>query len=1165
MKRTIKFAVATVMTVLCAVVMWSCSSKSEYDLDGQKNIPIIVEKTRVISCEVTLNTYEGTGVVMTRSAAIEHLDGKLVATSRHLMKIANATVEERTYSGTNTIEARGVLKPRYAKTLDSFKESNLRMSETTFEDGRVGYFINFADGTNHNFYYSFIVENSYDTDTIQVVNAQSGEVETLQRCINEIVNLEFLNMRKTDLQRDSAGWHAYSLIHVYSGRLSEGPNNGFTYEVNIPLVWVWKGKEEPEYPDTPTPIVWEDGDEGFDFVNDSTSQSWKYIIPILSDGTKGKPDRIAVLLKNTIVEPEYQIKTVEDFNWSELDMIPYDEVKAGDRYDKENKISVQPYMKSVKTRTNKCDAIFILKREGAPIYTDSLGGKHYLPERQWTAVDDGWNDSKLSPTDNYERLLLTSRIIGTFNEHSHPAKGEVELKKVKGEDIKIIGYSYPEDEKGIEAIVPNESYKTWRNQYTVFSNGKKEFNQKVSTTLYLKTVAPQKQTVTVDNWDINDLTAQDYKASRGESRADRQETGTFTITTWTKNYLTRTNKSEDKFVTTYDGTVKFVDKYENEVDFIALAVKQEDLGGVATLKDLMDQDGYERKLMTTSVAVTETHTSTSANHTAEVEFRKAKPEDPYVIQYDYKEFDIKPVIPNKQYYTYCTRYAVKSDGTSDNLGTIGTDLYVNVTEPAKQTITVQDWNINDQKATLGSAVPKGSRNDPQNEGVFRISKSEKSYTTRTNKSECIFVISYEGTVTFTDTFGKETAFKGITISASDNGGVATLKDLPEQGGLERKEMTSNITVTVNSTDNDNYNGIVEFRKAVEKEELLSWDKEQSLVPAGNGLWTSTTTIIYNWKLAGRKTEPISVNLDWSIVGEAKSHVILAEAKAPYKTFNEGGWGNPTKSYPSDGVTVYTYAKSYVEDYTNLNDKYTAKMSTASYSKVVDGKTIAFDFLSPSSMNISHASDNLVDGKRTTTEAGVTYDVYDHTGSVTATVSGNGKSQTQSAKDEKEIWVKHNDPATECKYKFVDATLVFNPNVSSGGKGAFHVCLAIKGESEWIIAVTRTYGSPNAADFDTYRFPFSQVPSNYKINSAIMWDGSWIPAYLSGIGQNWTYGGYNDQIVNMNMNLAETCGIKNFTGSSTAENTARLAYTHRVTNDGTLHVYNNKGGEVYSIK
>ena len=857
------------------------------------------------------------------------------------------------------------------------------MSETTFEDGRRGFFVNFADGTNHNFYYSFIVENSYNTDTVNVVNAQSGETETLQRCINEIVNLEFLNMRSTDLQRDSAGWHAYSLIHVYSGRLSEGPNNGFTYEVNIPVVWVWKGDPEiePEYPDKPTPIVWEDGDEGFDYVNDSTSQSWKDIIPTLSDGTKGKPDRIAVLLKNTIIEPEYQIKTVEDFEWSNLEMVPYDEVKAGDRYDKENKISVQPYMKSVKPRTNKCDAIFILKREGAPIYTDSLGGKHYLPERSWTAKDDGWNDKKLDPSDNYERLLLTSRIIGTFNEHSHPAKGEVELKKVKGEDIKIIGYSYPEDEKGIEAIVPNESYKTWRNQYTVFSTGKKEFNQKVSTTLYLKTIAPQKQTVTVTDWDINDLAAQDYKASRGESRKDKQETGTFTIYSWSKNYVTRTNKSEDKFVTTYDGTVKFVDKYENEVEFISLAVKQEDLGGTATLKPLNEENDYERKLMTTSIKVTETNTSNSADFSAEVL----------------------------------------------------------------------------------------------------------------------------------------------------------------------------------------------FQKAIEKEELLDWTVTKDLIDKGNGLWDTKADIVYTWKLKGTEHDPITQELDCSFKGEQKSHVILDKAEAPFNASNfNSAWSAETTSTPQQYVTLYTKTKSVSEDYTTLTDRYTAQMQRAVIKKTVAGKEIVVEMLAPSDMTFSHNEGNLVDGKRTTSEAGVTYDVYDHTGSVTATVTGNGKSQTQSAKDEKEIWVKHEDPApkVECKFGFIDANLVFNPNASTGGQGAFHVCITIKGENEWINAITRTFGSPNASDFETYRFPFSEVPENLRINSALYSPSQkrWVPAWLSGIGQEWTYWSYDDiEFVNMNMNEATTCGIKNFTGAHTAENTARLNYSYRITDDGTLHVYNHMGGEVYSIK
>lgn len=871
------------------------------------------------------------------------------------------------------------------------------MSDADFDNGQSGKFVKFAEGDGHNFYYSFIISPEFETDTFKIWNPTKHSFEEFKRCINKIETLEFLSQRVTDLQRDSAGWHAYSLVHVYSGRLSEGPNNGFTYEVNIPLVWVWKGNDEPQYPDDkPEPIVWEDGDEGFDFVNDSTSQSWKDIIPTLSDGTKGKPDRIAVLLKNTIVEPEYQVKQVEDLSYTELEMQVFDEVKAGDRYDKENKISVQPYMKSVKARTNKCDAIFILKREGAPIYTDSLGGKHYLPERSWSATDDGWTDKSMEPTENFERKLLTSHIIGTFNEHSHPAKGEVELRKVKGEDVKIVGYDYPEDEKGITPIVPNETYSTWRNQYTVFSNGKKEFNGKVSTTLNLKTIAPERQVVTVTDWEINDLQAQGYNATRTDSRTDKQETGTFTIYAWSKKYVTRTNKSSDNFVTTYDGTVTFKDKYGNEVEFLALAVKQEDKGGVATLKNLPEADEMERKSMTTTINVTETNTSTSANHTAEIE----------------------------------------------------------------------------------------------------------------------------------------------------------------------------------------------FRKAVEKEELTDWKvTKQDLVYNGNGNWTSTTTVTYYWKLAGTKTETYSTGLVWNIVGEAKSQVILDEAKADYRTLNAG---SETSSTSTNGnITVVTRKKGYTEDYTTLKDNYTATMQTASYKSTVGGKTIAFDFLAPNSMTVAHANGSLVNGNRTTTKNGTEYNVWDHTGSVTATVVSPKGNQTETATDIKEVLVKKEEtpiiPANpEWGYPVGlasnGATLVYRKLVGDSQEGRFHKNLIIKYEKGILVVTTHSYGMDgnnwNPNDFTYTESDFYYYGKQYygrtltqsnSINSAILRNDRWEPAAISMDGSGWVYVGISGNTVNMSQNLAVTAGIKNFNGETTAANNPFLRWSGRVDNNKVLTIYNAKGVPVIRFR
>jgi hypothetical protein len=748
MKQNIFKAVVATIVVLCTV-MGFVSCKDDYSNGPEKSAPVRKDTVYVKSCEVTINTYSGEGVVTTRAAAVEPLDGTFTAVSRHkaVFFLGNDSLTEHTYSGRNIIEARGVLKPRYAKTLDSFSDKNVSMKEEVFEDGRIGRFVTFKDGSNHNFYYSFLLTQEYEKSTIQVENPLTGKKETKKLCWNEIVDLEFLSQRATDLQRDSAKWHAYSLVHSYAGKLSEGPNNGFQYDVHIPLVWVWTGDKDPDFPDDEKdPLIVEDRDSGFDFVNDSTSQSWLSVVTRYTDGTTSKPDTIAVLLKNTIEEPAYQIKQVEDLSWTEQTLEAYGEVTDGAPYDKENKISVTPFVKTVKAQTTKCDAIYKLRREGRPIYTDSLGGKHYLPEREWTAKDKSWDDEDMTPTENFERKLLTNVITCTFNAHDHEATGKIELRKVKGEDVKIVKYEYKNFD--IRPITPNVQYWTFAEQWAVFSNSKTEKVGEIGTNLYINTVVnPKTQEVDVNDWNINDLSMQKYNATRQKSRPDTISTGVFTITPWAKKNTTRTNKSEHNFTTTYDGGVVFKDKFGQEVSFKALDPSFEDKGGVKTLTDLLEENDYERKHMTSTLAVT----------------------------------------------------------------AFGSDVSDNVAE-------------------------------------------------------------------------------------------------------------------------------VIFRKKVEREELISWDKEQTLVPAGNGLWTSTTTIIYNFKLAGqKKSDPIVLTLDWSIVGEAKSQIILSKAEAPFVSINEGTWGAPTSSNPQTGVTVYTSKKTVSENYTNLTDKYTATMQTAKYSATIEGK------------------------------------------------------------------------------------------------------------------------------------------------------------------------------------------------------------------------------------
>jgi hypothetical protein len=998
MKKFMNLAVAVIMMTLCAVIFIGCNDiAGEKYTDLERVTPTPTYDIRKDSCGATANTYQAGGAMTTRAAEVEHLDGIFTATSRMkaVFSLNGEIIARRTWLEINKIEGRGIYKPLYAKSLDSFKEQNVRMTDEVFTNGQTGKFVKFAEGDGHNFYYSFIITHEAEADTFQIWNPTKHSFEEFKRCHNELVELKFLSQRVTDLQRDSAGWHAYSLIHSYAGKLSEGPNNGFQYDVNIPLVWVWKGGGKPDYPeDKPEIIVYEDGDEGFDFVNDSTSQSWKDVTPRFTDGTRGKTDRIAVLVMNTIEEPEYQIKQVDNLSYTELKMEEYDEVTDGQPYDKENKISVTPFVKMVKTRTNQGECIYKLRREGRPIFTDSLGGKHYLPERSWSAKDDGWTDKKMDPTENFERLLIISHITGTFNAHNHAAKGEIELRKLKDAEKKIIGYEYPDNEKGIKSLTPN-TFWTWRIQYILFSDNTKEKVGEIGTTLNLSTNVPERQVVTVTDWDIKDLSARPYDAVRGESRTDKVETGTFTIRSWSKSFETRTNKSSDKFVTTYDGTVIFKDKYGQEVEFIGLTVKQEDKGGVATLKDLLEADEMERKSMTTTINVTETHTSTSANHTAEIE----------------------------------------------------------------------------------------------------------------------------------------------------------------------------------------------FRKAVEKEELTDWKvTNQDLVYNGNGNWTSTTTVTYYWKLAGTKTETYSTGLVWNIVGEAKSQVILDEAKADYRTLNAG---SETSSTSANGnITVVTKKKGYTEDYTTLKDNFTATMQTASYKSTVGGKTIAFDFLSPTSMTVAHANGSLVNGNRTTTKNGTEYDVWDHTGSVSATVISPKGNQTETAIDEKEILVKKEEPAIEPSNPewgkplglLGQGTVVYQPGIGPSGQGVFYCNFNVRYEKGVVCYVTNTYireGHTNPQDFAAtgfwaYGSKLRGATLNANnvgdLNSAIFRDGKFEPAcctYVAGKGV-WTYMSPDGREQGMSENLAETCGLKHFTGTNTAHLQPILYYTAKEEN-GALVIRNQYGGAVLSLR
>ena len=67
------------------------------------------------------------------------------------------------------------------------------------------------------------------------------------------------------------------------------------------------------------------------------------------------------------------------------------------------------------------------------------------------------------------------------------------------------------------------------------------------------------------------------------------------------------------------------------------------------------------------------------------------------------------------------------------------------------------------------------------------------------------------------------------------------------------------------------------------------------------------------------------------------------------------------------------------------------------------------------------------------------------------------------------------------------------------------------------------------------------------------------------GTGWKYVTMNGQVVNMSQNLALMCGIKNFTGQNTAENTPYLNYVGAVSSSDVLVVRNHLGLVVFTIK
>lgn len=638
MKKMLFFAVAVIMMTLCACSDDIASSKFGSDEKGT------VDGLKLKKCEVISNEYSNGGVVtnvtIRRAPSTEGTpEGLLLAESTHQAIFEDlATKEEiaKTYTGTNEVQAYGVRQARYAREKDIFKTASIATSPIDLPDGREVYVVRFKSGSDE-FSISLAEKQTYDTGTMPVINNHSFNYKDL--CKNNIYNRRFVSSDFVDQNRDSADWHLFALKLKFEYELESGPDNVVQFEIHIPTLWIYQGGGNPDIPDNPRETVaFEDREKSCDYVNDTTSNSWMKIWRIFSDGTSAFYKKVEIPLKNTLSAPAYQVKTVSNLTYSALQAQKSNAVR-GERISKPGNCFCYPYTETFTTRTDKCSDVFVATHEGSAYWVDSLGVSHEFISKDWSFADKGWSDASMSNLQGFERLLLTSKMTGSFNSHTHAREGKVELRKQKDNPpATLTRYEY--EIKGLRTLEPMKKYFSYGNQFAVYSDGTRESMGEIGVEIAI-TVTPQgKQTVTVTDWNITDqmadTTTRQVNGKANDIPADNG-TGTFTLQDYRQDFRTKTNKSMSFFRVIYGGKVTFKDKFGKVVEFPAIKPTYTDKGGVATLRALQDLDGYERKLMTTTANVKATPSTDNADYTSEVEFRKQKEVSEELVGFDHVE------------------------------------------------------------------------------------------------------------------------------------------------------------------------------------------------------------------------------------------------------------------------------------------------------------------------------------------------------------------------------------------------------------------------------------------------------------------------------------------------------------------------------------------------
>ncbi len=283
--------------------------------------------------------------------------------------------------------------------------------------------------------------------------------------------------------------------------------------------------------------------EGFDYVNPTTSNAWIEVTEVWSlSGTKKY--KKSVNLTNGITAPEKITKILDSFNLNKVNATLGSETKGASRT--EGDFTITKYTRKYTVGNNKFTREFTLSYEKATYNPLS----HAMISKAYENVQDGgFTTADMSNTTSngktYLRKSYTHSMSATFNSHDANSKAEAELWVETNDELK----SRKVTDEGFDYVNPTTS-NAWIEVTEVWSlSGTKKYKKSVNLTNGI--TAPEKVTKILDSFNLNKVNATLGSETKGSSRTD----GDFTVTTYTRNYTVGNDKFTRTFVLKYEKAV----------------------------------------------------------------------------------------------------------------------------------------------------------------------------------------------------------------------------------------------------------------------------------------------------------------------------------------------------------------------------------------------------------------------------------------------------------------------------------------------------------------------------------------------------------------------------------------------------------------------------------